>query len=184
MMSRMRCLTVRRAALGLCCLMLGCMAPIVHAQSLQESEISINKADVVQITNIDDWLIGVFTEDATINNIQYNWDWQCVYTSTGSYRVEVTSANGGSRLHLKSGPDEMDYWLYVYYRRGTDYFLEGFTTPVVNLNNLSGSTSLTCADEPNGNSNLWFAALVRPPAFNAAPPGIYRDTATITVSPE
>jgi len=79
----------------------------------------------------------------------------------------------------------MPYQLYFYYRRGANYILSrGFNTPVTTLNNLSGSTSPTCADERFAPTNLWFAAVVRPAAFNPAPPGIYTDLATITIRPE
>ncbi|MFK7854965.1 MAG: hypothetical protein AB8B79_12660 [Granulosicoccus sp.] len=150
-----------------------------------DSEVSVVRSESTKISNIDDWLIGVFASADSINNIQYNWDWQCVYTSTGTYRVEVTSQNGGSALKLESGAgDQMNYWIYSYVRRGNAYELEGHTSSVINLNNLSGSQSLTCADENVVGTNLWFAALVRPADFNPAPPGVYRDVVTLVVSPE
>lgn len=153
-------------------------------ESSLDSQISIERSESAQISNIDDWLIGVFSATDSINTIQYNWDWQCVFTSTGSYRVEVTSANGGSQLALESSSGEqMDYWIYSYVRRGNSYQLRGHTSSSFSLNNLSGSQSLTCADEPS-NTNLWFAALVRPGPFNQASPGVYRDVVTLVVSPE
>ena len=159
-------------------------AQVANAQQSVESEISLERAEAVRITNIDDWIIGIFTSSDSINTLQYEWDWQCVYSSTGSYRVEVSSANGGSTLALESGSGEkMTYQIYTYSRQGNNYNLAGHNTPVFALNNLSGSQSLTCNDEPS-NTNLWFAAVVRPPAFNAAPPGIYRDVVTLVVSPE
>jgi hypothetical protein len=156
----------------------------VFAQASIDTEVSITRGESVQISNIDDWLIGVFTSIDTINNIQYNWDWECVYSSTGSYRVEVISQNGGSELQLNSGTDSMRYWIYAYYRQGNTYRMRGFTDPNFTLSNLSGSTQLDCSDEPTAGTNLWFAALVRPADFNPAPPGIYQDLVTLLVSPE
>lgn len=154
------------------------------AQQSVDSQINLQRTESVRISNIDDWLIGVFTATDTINNLQYQWDWQCVYTSTGSFRVDVSSANGGSLLALESSSgDQMTYQIYTYSRRGNNYSLIGHNTPTFSLSNLSGSQSQTCNDEPS-NTNLWFAAVVRPPAFNAAPPGIYQDTVTLVVSPE
>lgn len=162
-----------------------CLVTASRAQDSAQSEIRITRGEAVRISNIDDWLIGVFTANDSINTIQYNWDAECVYTTTGSYRVEVTSANGGSQLRLESSAgDQMNYTLYAYFRRGNNYLMRGYTTPVITIDNLSGSTSPTCADEPVTGVNLWFAALVRPADFNPAPPGIYQDLATLTVSPE
>jgi len=156
-----------------------------YAQSSVDSDITMVKGEAVKISNIDDWLIGVFAANDNIAGAAYNWDWECVYTSTGSYRVELTSANGGNDLRLISGAgDEMRYYLYTYHRRGANYTLEYFTDPLININNLSGSTSLTCADEPIAGTNLWFAAVVFAGDFNAAPPGIYTDFMTLVVSPE
>lgn len=158
-----------------------------HAASIAvDSQIQLSKSESVKISNIDDWLIGVFTATDTINNIQYNsWDEQCVYSSTGSYQVEVTSQNGGARLTLESGAgDQMRYSIYSYVRRGNRYRMQGHTSPVINLTNLSSSQTLTCADENIAGVNLWFTALVRPADFNPAPPGIYRDVVTLVVSPE
>jgi hypothetical protein len=155
------------------------------SQSSKETTISITRGESVKISKIDDWLIGVYTAIDSINNIQYNWDWECVYSSTGTYGVRVESQNGGSQLTLKSAAgDTMRYWLYTYFRQGATYSLQGFTTPVINLSNLSGSQSLTCADEGFSGHNLFFAALVRPIHFNAAPPGIYQDLVTLTITPE
>lgn len=160
------------------------LAPVARAQQSVESDIRLERSESVRITNIDDWIIGIFNPTDTIRTLQYEWDWQCVYTSTGSFRVDVSSANGGAGLALESGSgNRMTYQIYTYSRRGNNYSLVGHNTPVFALNNLSGSQSLTCDDEPS-NTNLWFAAVVRPFAFNAAPPGIYRDVVTLVVSPE
>ncbi len=151
-----------------------------------DSDISITRGESVQITGIDDWLIGVFTATSTIPVIQYNWDFQCVYTSTGLFRVDLISSNGLSPLTLESsGGDQMRYEIWAFHRRAGAFALDGpYITPTFGINNLEGSTSLTCADEGYGGNNLFFAALVRPANFNAAPPGIYQDVVTLIVSQE
>ena len=171
-------------AVVLSCAFLAAVPASLFAQSA-ESELSMVRSELVKISNIDEWLIGVFSATDTINFNQFEWDFQCVYSSTGSYKVDVTSQNGGSQLRLVSDSgDEMRYRIFTYVRRGNLYNLNGHTTPVFSLDNLSGSLSLTCADEPLAQSNLFFAPLVTPNDFNQAPPGIYRDFVTIVVSPE
>lgn len=168
----------------LLCAFLAAAPASLFAQSA-ESDLRMVRSELVKISNIDDWVIGVFTAVDSISNLAFNWDWQCVYTSTGSFNVEVTSQNGGSRLTLESASgDEMNYFIYAYFRRGNRFSLTGHATPVINLNNLSGSQSLTCDDERFAQTNLWFAAAVTPADFNPAPPGIYRDFVTLMVSPE
>lgn len=155
------------------------------AQSLAESDISIVKGEAVKISGIDDWLLGIFTSTDTINFSQYLWDTQCVYSTTGTYSVQVSSANGGANLNLQSGANSMRYRIYTVFRRGGSYFWTSSTNTTININNMSGSSSsLTCADENIAGINLWFAALVTPADFNPAPPGIYQDVVSLTVTPE
>lgn len=157
----------------------------VSAQSVEQSEVTIVKSEGVKISNIDDWLIGVFTPTDTINNVQYEWDPQCVYSSTGAYSIQVTSANGGANLNLQSGPNSMNYRIYTVFRRGGNYFWTSSTNTTININNMSASnSSLTCADEQIAGINLWFTALVTPADFNPAPAGIYQDVVSLTVTPE
>ncbi|MEE9320108.1 MAG: hypothetical protein V3U76_06660 [Granulosicoccus sp.] len=153
------------------------------AQATVDSDISIVKGESAQITGVDDWVIGVFLPTDTISVFSYQWDPECVFTSTGSYSVELNSQNGGSDLTLKTAAgDEMKYELWIYYFRNSGNILEGWTTPVKTISNMKGSLSPTCAD--TSGRNLWFAALVRAAEFNPAVPGIYQDLMTITVSPE
>lgn len=156
------------------------------AQDSVDSEVSITKGEAIRISNIDDWLIGVFTATSTINNWQYQWDYQCVYSTSGAYSVEITSQNGLTPLALISGAgDQMEYDIYSFYRRGVNYNLDGpYDTATFSLTNLSASQSPTCADENYGGANLFFAAVVKPAGFNAAPPGIYQDLVTLQVVPE
>jgi len=156
----------------------------VLAQQSVRSELNLERAESVRISGIDDWFIGVFTATESINNLQYQWDPQCVYSSTGGYTIEVSSANAASPLQLESANgDSMVYQIYSFSRQGNRFTLRGHNDPIFALNNLRGSQSPTCNDEIS-NTNLWFTAVVRPAAFNSAPPGIYRDVVTLVVSPE
>jgi len=138
-------------------------ATLASAQSSENSTVTITRGDAVRITNIDDWLIGVYTATDTIPTIIYNWDYQCVFTTTGLYGVTVTSQNGGAQLTLASAAgDTMAYEIYSYSRQnGGGFELRRHLTPTINLTNRSGSTSPTCADETAfANTNLFFAPLV------------------------
>ena len=173
--------------LGVLALITGCLSNsgLLYAQSAtSDLELAITKSEAVKISNIDDWFIGVFAATDSIDTIQYNWDAECVYTTTGRFTVEIISQNGGTELTLKSGPNSMRYWIYSYYRRGANFRMKGFTDTNFTIKNLRGSTQIDCSDEPNAGTNLWFAALVRPADFNPAPPGVYQDLVTLLVSPE
>ncbi|MBX2885301.1 MAG: hypothetical protein KTR32_35430 [Granulosicoccus sp.] len=171
-------------ALSVLCTLLA-FSTSATAQSVEQSEVSIVKSEGVKISDIDDWLIGVFTSSDTINFSQYQWDPQCVYSSTGAYSIQVSSSNGGANLNLQSGGNSMNYRIYAVFRRGGNYFWTSSTNTTINIGNMSGSSaSLTCADEQIAGINLWFAALVTPADFNPAPPGIYQDVVSLTVTPE
>lgn len=153
------------------------------AQSGVEVDINLIKGDLVNLSGVDDWTIGIHLPTDTISVFEYQWDGQCVHSTSGAFRVEVTSQNGNGRLALISDSgDRMQYELWTYSRdRATNAFeLEGFTRSPVVLTDRVGSLSPNC----NGGVNLWFAALVRERPFNRAPAGIYRDVATIYVTPE
>ena len=185
-----RSCTARNVALvAALCAAATLVTPSVRAQQASaDAELSIVRSELALISDVDDWVIGLHPSAATLSFSDFSdWDWQCVYTTTGLFGVEVTSANGGSRLHLRSGADELDYHFYTWYRQGATYptYAVGpYSTPSVTIGNLSGSLVPDCSDEAFGNSNLWFIARVYPADFNAAPPGIYRDVMTITVTPE
>ncbi len=174
------------ATLMLAALLVAFFPSKAAAQSSADSQISITVGEAIQITNIDDWVIGIFTANATINNWQYNWDYECVFSTSGTYRVELNSQNGFNPLKLvSSSGDQMDYEIWSYYRQGNTYRMQGpLNTPTISLTNLSASQSPTCADENYGGANLFFAALVRQAPFNQAPPGIYQDLVTLQVIPE
>ena len=170
------------AALGLASA-LPLVSPSLSAQSLAESRITIGRGDAVQISEIDDWEIGVFGPDDDISNIAYRWDGTCVFSTTGAFRVEVSLANRGTGpLRLRNGDGvEMAYEIYTYSQAvGGAYQMVRFTNgPVVQTNRVASQVP-----DCEGASNMYFTALVRPGPFNAAPSGVYRDYATIIVTPE
>lgn len=178
---------LRKLLAGSVLLLVGIFANLAYAQSFtHEADVTITKGESVKISNVDDWLIGVFTSLDTINTSQYLWDQQCVYSSTGAYSIQVSSANGGGALHLESSSgDEMNYRIYSFYRRNTGgYTLRAFNTSNFTITGLRGSSVLDCSDQPVNGVNLWFAPLVTPADFNPAPPGIYQDLISLTVTPE
>jgi len=184
----MKCLTMKSAgrrvlALGLA---LSLAFPGAAQSDIEQSQISISKGDTVKISDVDDWLIGVFTASDSINFSQVTWDRECVYSSSGAYQIEIVSGNGGGQLNLQSGSgDTMGYRIYSIWRAaGGGYFWTSWTTTTRTLTNMGGSSSLSCADEFITGTNLWFGALVTPADFNPAPPGIYQDFVTLNVAPE
>ena len=161
------------------------------AQDSADSLISVEKVEEVRISKIDDILIGVFGADGTITQRQYRtdqFDYQCVYSTTGGYRLTVSSANSAGRLELVSDAgDAMRYELHLWFRRqggSFQYTSTRYRNAPIDLPGLSASRSPTCADEGLDNSNLIVTGLVLPEDFNPAPPGVYRDVLTLTVSPE
>ncbi len=161
------------------------------AQGTAQSEVSIFKGDQVRISKVDDILIGAFPSSATLDARTFRtdqFDYQCVYSSTGNFGITVSSANGGGRLRLVSAEGQrMNYELHLWFRPTGGSFRYTSTryprSPIV-LPGLSGSTSPTCADEGLDNSNFIVTGVVDRADFNAAVPGIYQDTVTLLVSPE
>lgn len=152
-----------------------------------ESKLSIMIGETAKISAIDDWVIGIHAADEDMTSFwEYQWDYQCVFTSTGAYSVQLNSQNGASPLELRSASGEpLAYEVWAYVKEGTALSIKGpFRDATFNMSNLTGSDSQTCQGEGYGGHNLFFAALVRRANFNAAPTGIYRDQMVITVSPE
>ena len=152
-----------------------------------ESKLSIIIGETAKISAIDDWVIGIHAADEDMTSFwEYQWDYQCVFTSTGAYSVQLNSQNGASPLELRSASGEpLAYEVWAYVKEGTALSIKGpFRDASFSMSNLTGSDSQTCQGEGYGGHNLFFAALVRRANFNAAPTGIYRDQMVITVSPE
>lgn len=136
------------------------------------SIITIIKEDAVLITDVDDLFLG--TRGALFDN-QVNADAVCVYSSTGSYNLTITTVNGLFSLQSPNTTTNIPYSLE---------WITDITTSVIYNNAIVGligdSQSINC----NGTSNAIFQITVTPAAFNAAAPGDYQDTLTLLVQPE
>ena len=178
---------LNRARLSVIMLVIMMLPSVVFSANSAQSKITVTVGEAAKISGIDDWVIGIHTADESLGAYwEYNWDYECVFSSTGAYSVELTSQNGVSPMVLKSASgDEMDYEVWAYVKQGASHSIKGpyraanFTIP-----NLTGSDSQTCQGEGYGGHNLFFAALVRRTSFDPAPSGIYRDQMVITVRPE
>lgn len=168
---------------ALCC----CGLFVSAFAATEDSVITITVEDSVQISKLDDNFVGIFTATDTLAGISYSWEWLCVFSSTGSYDLQIISQNGGASLNLQSsGGDSMNYTMYTYIaQNGTNGFDYVGTDTTINRTGLPGSLDLNCDDGQNLNAhNLFFAPVVNGASFNAAPPGIYTDLLTLIVSPQ
>lgn len=159
--------------------------------SAADSTVSVAKADQIVLSKVDDILIGVFGPDEVLDARTFRvdqFDYQCVYSTTGGYRLDITSANGTGPFELENASgDRMGYEVHLWYRRAGGAFQftsTRYPTAPIAVPGLSASRSPTCADEALDNSNLIVTGVVNAGPFNAAPPGVYRDVLTITVSVE
>ncbi len=162
--------------------------PALSATSASEdSVISITVEDATQISKLDDNFVGIFTATDTLVGISYSWEWLCVYSSTGSYDLQIISQNGGGSLNLRSSSgDTMDYTMYTYLAQGgTSGFDYIGTETTITRTALPASLDINCDDGQNlSGHNLFFAPVVGSASFNAAPAGIYTDLLTLIVSPQ
>lgn len=161
----------------------------LHAQEAEDADISIVKGDAVLLSDIDDWLVGVFGPNDSINQRVGNFDFFCAHSTTGLFSLDLSSTNGGANLTLFSGGgDAMEYFVvaYSYSENASRVFpdtRQEFTQPFT-LNRRLGSPTPSCVGQGFGDANLYFAAAVEPANFNAAPAGIYRDTVVMTIRAE
>ena len=163
-----------------------------RAQDSADVEIRLVKGDAIRISKIDDWVPAVRDATGTIGVISGRYDGQCVYTTTGLYRLRLESANGTGNepLVVVKPPgtrpqDRMRYYLAIVSdRSGVGYVRQDYGTSEMSVGNeLVGSTDPDCIGGRNNNGfNLYIGAYVLGPDFNLAEPGVYRDTVTITVS--
>lgn len=179
--------TLKETLSAILMLILVLVPAVVYSGDSSQSKISIFVGEAAKISKIDDWVISIHTSNEDMGSIwEYKWDYECVFSSTGAYSVELTSSNGGSELELRSESGvPLKYELWAYVKKGASYSLEGpFTTTTLSIVDLTGSASHSCQGEAYGGHNLFFAPLVRQANFNAAPTGVYRDKIVITVRPE
>jgi len=136
------------------------------------SVITIIKEDAVLITKVDDLFMG--TRSVLTQN-QVNADAVCVFSSTGSYNLIITTSNGSFALGSDTTTTEIPYSL-AWITNSTVPVT--YNTPIVGL--VGDSRSIDC----NGTTNAIFQITVTPAAFNPADPGSYQDTLTMLVQPE
>lgn len=161
----------------------------VLAQEAEDSEVSVTKSDAVLLSDIDDWLVGIFGPSDTIATRVGNFDFFCAHSTTGLFRLELNSVNGGTNLTLLSnGGDAMEYFVvaYSYSENASRVFPDTRQefTQAFTLTRRLASPNPSCIGQGFGDANLYFAAAVEPGNFNAAPAGIYRDTVIMTISAE
>jgi len=136
------------------------------------SIINIIKTEAVLITKIDDLFMG--SRGVLINN-QVNADAVCVFSSTGSYNLVITTNNGSFQLESSQTLTDIPYSLE---------WITTYSTPVVYNNIINGLIGDRRSVDCNGTTNAIFQITVTPAAFNSAQPGNYQDTLTFLVQPE
>ncbi len=140
--------------------------------SIGESIVTIVKDNAVQISNVNDLDLGAH---AALAADAVEFDEVCVFSSTSNYNVTIDSANGGFRL--MDGTEEIPYALTWAANGGT----AATVTDGAAITGLAGdNTSLDCS----AGTNATFEVTVASADFNAAVPGSYSDTLTLTVAPE
>jgi len=136
------------------------------------SIINIIKQEAVMITKIDDLFMG--TRGVLTNN-QVNADAVCVFSSTGSYNLLITTSNGNFRLRSPDTLTDIPYSLE---------WITTYSTPVTYNNSINGLVGDGRSIDCHGTTNAIFQITVTPAAFNPAQPGNYQDTLTFLVQPE
>ncbi len=141
------------------------------ATSTGTSIVTLVKDNAVQITNVADLDLGTASSlavDAVAS------DAVCVFNSTATYSINITSANGA--FNLTNAGETMPY--------AVTWATTGAAAPVAYNSDLGGNlgdrTSPTCG----GGTNATFEVTVAAADFNAALPGSYGDTLTLVVTPE
>lgn len=144
------------------------------SNSIAESDVTVIKDDAVQISDVGDIDLG---SHATLTADAVGSDDVCIFSSTTNYNVTVDSANGD--FNLVDGAASIPYSLTWTSNGGSATTMSNGAT----LTGLTGdSTSVICAG--TGGHNATFEVTVAAADYNAAIPGTYIDTLTITVAPE
>lgn len=156
-------------------LMVATLMPVfaLHAATTETTAtVTIIKPDTVQITDVDDLVLGTFSSlDASLSVS----DDVCVYSSSGAYGLVVTSANGAFALKDVATTTEIPYSI--------DWLVASAITVIYGdpLVGLAGNANNVSCD---GTTNASFQATVTAADFNAADPGDYSDTLTFLIQPE
>ncbi len=149
------------------------------------SEVRVVVGEAVKISNVDDWLLGVYSATDTVNFLTPLFrDDQCVFSSTGAFRITINGQHSANSFLMESqNGDTMAYRMLINFRSGGGNRFQFVNAPAT-YTNVDGASTLDCSDSPNPGWNLRFYTYVLGNSFNAAPPGIYQDTLTLLVAPE
>ena len=152
--------------------------------SAGESIVTIIKDNAVQITKVDDLDFGnVATLTAATASES---DDVCVFSSTSLYDVAVTSANGFALADTGAATNNnADTVSYDVEWNGAAIVTDG--TPAPRIDETGNNVNLDCSDDTAGafaaGNNASFGVTLDAAEFNAAAPGTYQDTLTLTISP-
>lgn len=137
------------------------------------SDISLTKESSVQISGVSDIDLGTqgsLAVDATGS------DDVCVFSSSGSYSITVTSSNGAFVLSDVDSATDIPYNLNWTVAATPQALTYNTTSNAV----VGDQSDPTCGGTPNAN----FEVVIPTAGFNAAEPGTYIDTLTLLISPE
>ena len=169
---------------------LSAVLSVATAQESLDSDISIEKTESAQITGLEDWVIVEDANTVLDGARRSANNFLCAHSTTGRYALSLSSSNGSGRFSLESASGEnLDYEVIVFSfsetAPPTGPLQRNVITGPATFSNLLASPTVSCLGQGFGlDSNLRFRALIRRANFNAASPGIYRDTFIVTVSPE
>jgi len=136
------------------------------------SDVTIIKEDAVQISNVDDLDLGTMnlaSADITAT------DEVCVFNTTATYSVTVSSSNGV--FELRDGAEAIPYavsWA------DDDLVPAGVVYGVAETAQLGDNLDPTCG----AGTNASFGITITQADFNNAAAGTYTDTLTLLINPE
>jgi len=141
-----------------------------------ESKITIVKQELVSISHVNDIYLGSY---GSISSDKVGSDDVCVFSSTGSYSVTVSSKNGAFALQSSDTTTDIPYSI--------DWTTTS-TVPVTYNTRTNVHTAdrwtTNCKGNGGSSTNATFDVTINSQNFNAAEPGSYQDTLTLLVRPE
>jgi len=160
-----------------------CTAANAQQHSAQ-TNISVSVGEGVKISNVDDWFLGAYSANHTMGTPPRFNDEQCVFSSTGTFSISIVGLNSTNQLRMvNTAGDTIRYRTQMIFYRGNTQRRVNFNRPRT-IRNISGASTENCSDTVNLGWNIQFSTRVYRGSFNAAPPGVYQDTISITVVPE
>lgn len=138
-----------------------------------ESDISVTKGSLVMISGIADLNLGTMT---TAGSDLSAYDDICVFSSTSSYSVTVTSANASFELS-DGATGSIPYALTWTDDTGTP-------TTISYGDTLDSQTGDQANNNCDSGTNASFSISVTSIDFNSATPGTYTDKLTLFIAPE